>query len=53
MISNKNDIESNQHQPHTDLKYLFRNFVSIIMFCVDQAEREMKEEKEKKMKEKL
>ena len=32
-----------QHEPKTDLKYLFRNFVSIIMFCVDEAEKEMRE----------
>jgi len=37
-----------EHEPKTDLKYLFRNFVSIIMFCVDQAEIEMKENEYKK-----
>lgn len=36
------------HEPRTDLKHLFRNFASIIMFCVNEAEREMKEEKERK-----
>lgn len=30
-------------EPKTDLKYLFRNFVSIILFCLDEAEKEMKE----------
>ena len=44
-------IEPPEHQPHTDLKYLFSNFVKIIMFCVEQAEKEMEEEN-KKSKEK-
>jgi len=41
------------HEPKTDLKYLFRNFAKIIMFCVNEAEMEMEEEKERKVKKDL
>lgn len=39
-----------QHEPKVGLKDLFRHFANIIMFCIREME---KEEKEKKMKEKL
>lgn len=42
-----------EHEPKTDLKYLFRNFVSIILFCLDEAEKEMKEKTPPKKEESL